>query len=378
MRYLREEGRLLAGGVDFPPLHTRFRDRHALVVARGPGIKRDLRIVRAVHPRLQAGARRGRRRRRRAARGRLQAARDRRRHGLGLGRGAPLRRRARRPRVRGRRRARRRAARPARAPVPAPSPRPGSARTSRCCSRYEKGAELIVAVGTHFNLIEFLERNRAGMSSTFVTRLKVGEILVDAKGVSRLVSRRVGVWPLVVLRARGPRRDRHRGARLAAAAARDRARQPAHPEPARALGCRRSRQSASCSRRARTCGRSSPSRTTCRTGGPGIGGLQPDRRGLAPGARWQIVGDEPSVALPQAEHDAGRCSSWPSSRTSGSRSSSPASGSRPTCACRAPRPDRTLARLTVAGPALVGLKRARCPTRALARLHALVQTAADL
>ena len=38
------------------------------------------------------------------------------------------------------------------------------------------------------------------MSSTFVTRLKVGEILVDAKGVSRLVSRRIGVWPLVGLR----------------------------------------------------------------------------------------------------------------------------------------------------------------------------------
>ena len=55
----------------------------------------------------------------------------------------------------------------------------------------EKGAELIVAVGTHFNLIEFLERNRAGMSSTFVTRLKVGEILIDAKGVSRLASTRV-------------------------------------------------------------------------------------------------------------------------------------------------------------------------------------------
>ena len=54
---------------------------------------------------------------------------------------------------------------------------------------YEKGAELIVAVGTHFNLIEFLERNRSGMSSTFITRLRVGEILVDAKGVSRLVSR---------------------------------------------------------------------------------------------------------------------------------------------------------------------------------------------
>jgi uncharacterized membrane-anchored protein len=68
---------------------------------------------------------------------------------------------------------------------------------------YEKGAELIVAVGTHFNLIEFLERDRAGMSSTFVTRLKVGEILIDAKGVSRLVSRQVGIWPLVAFALTG-------------------------------------------------------------------------------------------------------------------------------------------------------------------------------
>jgi uncharacterized membrane-anchored protein len=66
---------------------------------------------------------------------------------------------------------------------------------------YEKGAQLIVAVGTHFNLIEFLERDRAGMSSTFVTRLKVGEILVDARGISRIVSRRVGLWPLVAFGA---------------------------------------------------------------------------------------------------------------------------------------------------------------------------------
>ena len=68
---------------------------------------------------------------------------------------------------------------------------------------HERGAELIVAVGTHFNLVEFMERNRAGMASTFVTRLKVGESLVDAKGVSRLVSprdrrlaaRHVRRWP---------------------------------------------------------------------------------------------------------------------------------------------------------------------------------------
>src|SRR5436190_3981003 len=46
MRYLREEGKLLAEGIEFPTLETRFRDRHALVVARGPGYKRDLRIVR--------------------------------------------------------------------------------------------------------------------------------------------------------------------------------------------------------------------------------------------------------------------------------------------------------------------------------------------
>jgi uncharacterized membrane-anchored protein len=68
---------------------------------------------------------------------------------------------------------------------------------------YEKGSALIVAVGTHFNLIEFLERNRAGMSSTFVTRLKVGEILIDAKGVSRLASRQVGIWPLVLFTLAG-------------------------------------------------------------------------------------------------------------------------------------------------------------------------------
>jgi len=51
---------------------------------------------------------------------------------------------------------------------------------------YEKGAELIIAVGTHFNLIDFLDKNRGGMSSTFLVRLRVGSRLVDAKGVSRL------------------------------------------------------------------------------------------------------------------------------------------------------------------------------------------------
>lgn len=51
---------------------------------------------------------------------------------------------------------------------------------------YEKQAELIAAVGTHFSLAEFLEKARGGMSSTFLVRLRVGSILVDAKGISRL------------------------------------------------------------------------------------------------------------------------------------------------------------------------------------------------
>ncbi len=51
---------------------------------------------------------------------------------------------------------------------------------------HEHGAELIVAVGSHGNLREFLDKGRAGMASTFLVRLRVGEILMDAKGVSRL------------------------------------------------------------------------------------------------------------------------------------------------------------------------------------------------
>ena len=59
---------------------------------------------------------------------------------------------------------------------------------------HENGAELIVSVGAHFNLTEFLDKNRAGMSSTFLTRLRIGETLVDAKGVSRLYNPGVRGW----------------------------------------------------------------------------------------------------------------------------------------------------------------------------------------
>jgi uncharacterized membrane-anchored protein len=202
MRYLREEGRLLTEGVDFPALETRFRERHALVVARGPGHKRDLRIVRpyirdfkpvligvdgGADALLEAGYRPD------VIVGDMDSTSD-----AALHCGAELVVHA-----------------------YAGGAAPGAERLERLglayhsvaaagisedvalLLAYEKGAELIVAVGTHFNLIEFLERNRAGMSSTFVTRLKVGEILIDAKGVSRLVARRVGVWPLVAVTLAG-------------------------------------------------------------------------------------------------------------------------------------------------------------------------------
>jgi len=62
-----------------------------------------------------------------------------------------------------------------------------------------KGASLIVAVGTHNSLVEFLDKGRSGMASTFITRLRVGAKLVDAKGVSRLYRSRVSTLQVVVL-----------------------------------------------------------------------------------------------------------------------------------------------------------------------------------
>ena len=63
----------------------------------------------------------------------------------------------------------------------------------------EKGASLIVAVGTHATLVEFLDKGRGGMASTFLTRLRLGGKLVDAKGVSRLYRSRISTAALVIL-----------------------------------------------------------------------------------------------------------------------------------------------------------------------------------
>ena len=64
---------------------------------------------------------------------------------------------------------------------------------------WEGRAELLVAVGTHSSMNEFFDKGREGMASTFLTRMRVGSILVDAKGVSRLYRSQVRKRDLVLL-----------------------------------------------------------------------------------------------------------------------------------------------------------------------------------
>jgi len=78
-------------------------------------------------------------------------------------------------------------------------PMPGTSEDVAMIMAYEKGASLIVAVGTHSNMVDFLEKGRKGMASTFLVRLKVGSILVDAKGVSQLYPRNLKAKYLVQL-----------------------------------------------------------------------------------------------------------------------------------------------------------------------------------
>jgi uncharacterized membrane-anchored protein len=202
LRHLREETTLLSEGVQLPQLTTSFRDRHALVVARSPETKRDLSIVSpyvadfkpvlvgvdgGADALLEAGYKPD------LIVGDMDSVSDR-----ALLSGAELVVHA-YPggRAPGRKRIDR---------LGLPStvlPLSGLSEDAAMLLAYEKGSELIVAVGTHFNLIEFLERNRAGMSSTFLTRLKVGEKLVDARGVSRLFRPRIGLGAIAAFTLAG-------------------------------------------------------------------------------------------------------------------------------------------------------------------------------
>jgi uncharacterized membrane-anchored protein len=74
---------------------------------------------------------------------------------------------------------------------------PGTSEDVAMLLAYQEGAELMVAVGAHSSMLEFLDKGRAGMASTFLVRMKVGSTLVDAKGVSRLYRHSVRTWDLV-------------------------------------------------------------------------------------------------------------------------------------------------------------------------------------
>jgi uncharacterized membrane-anchored protein len=197
IEHVREEGALLAGRIEFPLTRTRFRGRHVLIVVRGTTYRRDLQALRAyiedtepvlvgvdggADAILEEGFEPD------VVLGDMDSATD-----AALGCGAEL-------------------IVHAYSDGSAPGcerlerlgltylvvPAVGTSEDVAMLLAHQKGAELIVSVGSHFNLTEFLDKNRAGMSSTFLTRLRIGETLVDAKGVSRLYNPGVRGWQMAL------------------------------------------------------------------------------------------------------------------------------------------------------------------------------------
>jgi uncharacterized membrane-anchored protein len=202
IEHMREERELLAGGIELPRFATDFRDRSTLLVVRGVGHQRDLHALRpfirdkrpllvavdggadalleaGLTPHMIVGDMDS------AGEAALRCGAELVVHSYPDGR-APGRHRLEELEL------------PFKL-VPAP----GTSQDVAMLIAAEKGARLIVSVGSQFNLVEFLDRNRRGMSSTFLTRLRVGEILVDAKGVSRLYQPRPGTRPLALVVAAG-------------------------------------------------------------------------------------------------------------------------------------------------------------------------------
>jgi uncharacterized membrane-anchored protein len=199
LEYMTHEGELLIDGITAPELRTRIENRHVLVVVRGYHHREDLAMLRSyirefkpimigvdggADALLEAGYRPH------LIVGDMDSVSDR-----GLRCGAELVVHAypdgRAPGL----------ARVQRLGLPSVLlPGPGTSEDIALLMADEKGASLIVAVGTHYSLDEFLDKDRPGYSSTLLTRLRVGGgKLVDAKGVSRLYRPRVSVWALMVL-----------------------------------------------------------------------------------------------------------------------------------------------------------------------------------
>jgi uncharacterized membrane-anchored protein len=202
IEHMREERELLAGRIALPRFATDFRDRSTLVVVRGVGHQRDLRALRpfirdlrpvivavdggadalleeGLTPSMIVGDMDS------ASESALRCGAELVVHSYPDG-DAPGRHR------------------PEQLGLPFKLVgAPGTSQDVALLIAAEKGARLIVSVGSQFNLVDFLDRNRKGMSSTFLTRLRIGEILVDAKGVSRLYHPRPSLTPLLVIVAAG-------------------------------------------------------------------------------------------------------------------------------------------------------------------------------
>jgi uncharacterized membrane-anchored protein len=195
--HVRQESDLLTGAVEFPVTRASFRDRHVLIVVRGDRHRRDLKALRAyirdVRPLivavdggadglLEAGMKPD------LILGDMDSAGD-----EALRSGAELIVHA---YPDGRAPGRQRLLDLGLEHTVLPAA--GTSEDVAMLLAHEKGAALIVSVGAHFNLIEFLDRKRGGMSSTFLTRLRIGEKLVDAKGVSRLYHPSSPFGPMVL------------------------------------------------------------------------------------------------------------------------------------------------------------------------------------
>ena len=186
LRYIAAERGFVTADLPLPPLKTPLRGRPALIVARGDGYKQDLAAIRAYiqnarpaligvdggadalleagyQPHLIVGDMDS------ATDAALHCGAELVVHAYADGRPSPGWERVQRLGL-----------------AAHSLPAPGTSEDVTMLLAYQAGATLLVAVGTRFSLIEFLDKRRSGMASTFLTRLKVGSLLVDAKGVSRL------------------------------------------------------------------------------------------------------------------------------------------------------------------------------------------------
>jgi uncharacterized membrane-anchored protein len=202
MEYLRQERDLLIDGIGVPDIATEIDDRHVLIVVRGYHYKEDLQTLRpyirefrpvligvdgGADALLEMGYRPD------LIVGDMDSVSD---EALSLGAEVVVH-----------------AYRDGRAPGlervealgvdPVVFPATGTSEDVAMLLADDKGAQLIVAVGTHATLVEFLDKGRAGMASTFLTRLRVGGKLIDAKGVSRLYRSRISTLQLLLLVAAG-------------------------------------------------------------------------------------------------------------------------------------------------------------------------------